>query len=549
MSTQQTTYFRAAAYLRLSREDKEETESASIATQRDIILEYARLNGIPIVAEYADDGYSGTNFDRPDFKRMCTDIEAGRINCVITKDLSRLGRNSARTSDLLDEYFPQYGVRFITVTDGYDSAAPNAGIVLITPLLLAAHELYARDTSGKIRSSIRSKMEKGQFIGSFAPYGYEKDLTHGDKNHLIPDEAAADVVCRMFRMAYEGCSPGQIASAFNREGILSPALYRCQKYPHLNTDNYTRHGDWTSSGICRMLANQVYLGKLQQGKYQKLSFKNKEQIRSRREDWITAEGTHEPLVSQDVFDAVQRRKVARRCQPTGGFHNLFSGVAVCADCGRHMTPSGRRKKSTGTYNLCCQGYKSRTKKECSNHFIDYKALCEIVTRDIRYWTALTAEEKAQISDDLRKSEEKQREDAGESLEAKRRAAQSRKADLTAVLTKLYEDHALGRIQDALYGSILEVKEQELEAVSQELAALEKQSGSSQTGEALYRQFFALLDGIPETVELSRDLILTLIDRIEVEQGEKVKGRTGKRITSQKIRIFYKFIGFPSISVP
>ena len=367
----------AALYMRLSREDDGNAESASIATQRKLLRSYAGENGFAVAGEYIDDGWSGTSFDRPEFSRMIADIEAGEVNMVITKDLSRLGRDYIAAGQYTELYFPSRGVRYIAVNDCYDSAGPMNDIV---PFKHVINEMYARDASRKIRSALHVKMREGGWIGNFAPYGYKKDPAN--KNRLVADERSAPVVREIFKLAAEGSRPSEIAARLNGYGTPSPALHRCLTHPHLDPDVYTSRKEWSPSTICKMLGNVVYLGHTAQGKTSKPSFRSKTPLPKPRSEWQVVENTHEPIVTPEVFDLVRRRCLSRRAAPKSGFVNVFSGVAKCADCGGNMSTAPSRKKGE-QYNLVCGGYKLYGKKACTNHFISYSQLCATVLSEAR----------------------------------------------------------------------------------------------------------------------------------------------------------------------
>lgn len=542
MRAQQSNYvYKTALYLRLSKDDDNAGESSSITTQRSILQDYARQNGFNIADEYSDDGYSGTNYDRPEFKRMIADIESGRINCILTKDLSRLGRNSARTSDLLDEYFPSKRVRYISVTDGYDSFNLTSGTAMAAPFMTVMHEMYARDISNKIRTSFNVKMKSGDYIGNFAPYGYQKDYEHGDKNHLIIDPQVAHIVRRIFLMAAEGNAPGEIARYLNDRGVATPAVYRCLSRPYLNPDNYTRRREWTSSGVCKMLRNEVYLGKTLQGKTSKISFKSKVVQANPREDWIVVEGTHEPLISEETFRQVRSRSVARRNPPSKGFENVFSGIAKCAACGRNMTTAPSRKKGA-TYNLCCGGYKTYGAKECSNHFIDYDLLYNAVLQDLQKLVALTHEDKSSLAKELAQQAAASREWADDGAGRELAKMEQRVQEIFLLQKKLYEDLTFNRITATLYGQLSNDYAMELASLESSMAGLRQNTRPAVAPGEAYEQFFALLDEICEVKALSKPLLKKLVERIEVEQGEYVRDLQGKRQKQQRIRICYRFIG-------
>lgn len=533
--------FKTALYLRLSKDDEGKEESASIKNQRSIVTEYARRNGFLIVDEYVDDGYSGTNFDRPDYHRMIADIESGRINCVITKDLSRLGRNMSRISDLLDDFFPRHGVRYIAVIDGQDTFNPTNATSMTTPFLAVMHEMYARDTSNKIRSSFHAKMEKGEYIASFAPYGYKKDIENGNKNHLVIDYQVAHIVQEIFQMAADGFSPGEIAKHLNDKGIATPAMYRCMTRPYLNLDNYSKRKEWTSSMVCKMLSEEVYLGKTVQGKTSKISFKSKDTIEKPQDEWIVVEGTHEPLISEDVFRLVRNRSISRRSPPTKGFENVFSGIAKCADCGRNMTPAPSRKKGA-TYNLCCGGYKSYGADECGNHFIDYDLLYSSILQELRGWLTLSEQDKSVILDELEQAELQTAQRKKTGINQTPANMEKRLHEVTLLSKKLYEDYTFNRITATMYEKLSADYSTELSSLESSISDIKAQFNEQPSKSEAYNDFFSLLDEITDIKELTKPLLKKLIDRIEVEQGYYTKDDNGKQHKVQKIRVYYRFIG-------
>ena len=303
---------RCALYLRLSKEDERQKESASIENQRKILQEFADAKGLLVHGEYVDDGFSGTNLNRPAFQRMLNDIEKGEINIVLTKDLSRLGRNSGKVSLMLDDYFPKHRVRYISVSEGIDTAEQSAMNHIVAPVQNMVNELYAGDISRKIRTSLYMKMKEGEYIGAFAPYGYQKDTQ--DKNHLLVDEKAAEVVRRMFALAKEGYPPSEIAKMFQEEGILTPSLYRYEKYPWLDRTKYRGAVEWKVANIRKMLRNEVYLGHTLQGKNIRPSFKSSCCYGKPKEEWVIVKDTHEALVDEETWSKVREWMEKRRAR-------------------------------------------------------------------------------------------------------------------------------------------------------------------------------------------------------------------------------------------
>ena len=531
--------FYTALYLRLSRDDEGAGESSSISTQRSILQEYAKTHGLSVADEYVDDGYSGTNYDRPAFQRMIADIEAGKINCVLTKDLSRLGRNSARTTDLLDEYFPTKRVRYISVIDGYDSFNLTSGTAMTASIMTVMHEVYARDTSSKIRTSFIAKMEKGEYVASFAPYGYKKDPAN--KNHLVVDYQVSYIVQQIFQMAYDGDSPGEIAKQMNDAGVATPAEYRCESRPYLNIENYSRRREWTSQMVCKMLANEVYLGKTLQGKTSKISFKSKKIQTNPRDEWIVVEGTHEPLITDEMFQVVRKRSVSRRHPPTKGFHNIFAGIAVCADCGRHMT-SARSRKKGATCNLACVGYRTYGARECSNHFIDYDLLYDAVLGELKMWLSLSEKEKADIVHELEKEASDKFQAASTETAKTVSEMEQRIREVTALAKRLYEDSVAGRVSETLYQKLIAEYDAEILSLERSIGEVNARLKPDTAASEAYQEFFSLLENVTEPQALTKSLLQKLIDRIEVEQGHYTRDEDGKRCKQQKIRIYYRFIG-------
>lgn len=524
--------YTAALYMRLSKDDDGAAESASIITQRKMLRSYAAEHGYVVFDEYVDDGWSGTNFDRPDFKRMIGDIEAKKVNMVITKDLSRLGRDYITAGQYTEIYFPSKGVRYIAIHDGYDSDSPYSDIA---PFKNVINEMYARDTSKKIRSAFATKMRDGAYIAAFAPYGYQKDPV--DKNHLVVDRQSGQVVKRIFRMAAEGAPPAEIARSLNERGIPPPAVYRCMTHDGLDVNAYSKRQEWTSATIAKMLRNVVYLGHIAQGKTTKVSFKSHLTVRNPRDEWIVVENTHEALVDQETFDLVRRRTMARTCEKKGRFYNLFSGIAKCADCGRNMSATGTRKKGSPA-NLTCGGYKLYGAEECSNHFIDYNVLYEIVQASLREQLAISREERAAV---LENAQKKQPASAGRQERSKEISSiKKRLRELEGIIAKLYEDNAAGRLGDARMTKLLPKYEQEAEALEQRMAALQSEKATwepslQETREKLDK----LLRQITDVAELTPKLLFKLVDHIEIGQGYYEKGEHGK-VKHQTVKIFYRF---------
>ena len=525
---------RAALYLRLSRDDDDRGESQSIRNQRMLLRDYAARQGFAVVGEYVDDGWSGTRFDRPRFQDLMCDMEQHQFDVVLVKDLSRLGRDYIQIGRYLELVFPAYGVRLIAVNDGIDTARADTDLV---PFRNVVNEMYARDTSRKIRSALQAKRKVGKFVGNFAPYGYQKDPQ--DKNHLLPDERAAAVVRRIFAQAAAGVRPAAIARGLNAGGEPPPAVYRCLHHPGLDPDNYSRHKQWTSAGVSRILQDIVYLGHLAQGKTGKISFKSKKTREKQAGEWIIVRDRHEPLVSKQIFDAVQRQRAARRCDRKGAFQNLFSGLAFCADCGKAMSTVGTRKRGSAA-NLACGAYKLHGSSACTNHFIRYEALYQCVLDAVRRYVCLTEEECDALFERLNR---RLRLDARTDETRRERARLEKELERTQrLVAQLYEDRAAGRIGETNFYPLLEKFEQQTQDLQARLDGLQDSTGADALGQQQAR-LRAIIRRYADIDELTPALLFELIERIEVGQGTYEKTEKG-RVKRQKIRICFRFLPEP-----
>ena len=525
--------YQAALYMRLSKDDEGTGESASISTQRKMLRAYCAENGYDVYDEYVDDGWSGTNFDRPDWQRLIKDIESKKINLVVTKDLSRLGRDYIATGQYTEIYFPSKGVRYIAINDGYDSDSPYTDIA---PFKNIINEMYARDTSKKIRSAFQTKMREGAFIGNFAPYGYRKDPDN--KNHLVVDYAVAPIVQQIFNMAENGYPPSEIARQLNSKGIMTPAMYRCSKRPYLSAEKYSQRKEWTSSTICKMLRNIVYLGHVAQGKTTKVSFKSQITLQNGKNEWIVVKDMHEPLITQETFDKVRGRCVSRRSLPKSSFTNVFSGIAKCADCGRNMSSSGSRKKGS-VYNLVCGGYKLYGSVECTNHFIDYDVLYDVVVQDLRDLLSLTDGDKEKILESIQKVSGAEENDGQVTVMKK---LQKREGEVDQIIERLYEDRITGRLDEKQFDKMFNKYQTEQKDITARLESLTRSAvlREKQTAEEAYRLSYLLLEEVTEVKTLTPKLLKKLVDRIEVCQGSFDCGKRGPK--HQTIRIYYRFVG-------
>ena len=384
MQNTQNKIWNTTLYLRLSRDDGDKEESNSITGQRELLRDF--LANHSDIREYTirvDDGWSGSTFERPGFQKMMEDVKAGRTNCIVVKDLSRFGRNYLDAGEYIEKIFPFLGVRFIAVNDNYDSlGGKKSSDDLIIPFKNLINEAYCRDISVKIRTQLEIKRKKGQYLGSFATYGYLKD--EQDKNKLVVDEFAADIVRDMFQWKLEGVSPQDIANTLNRLGVLSPMEYKRSLGMKFTTPFKTNpKAVWSAATVIRILKNPVYTGVLIQGKATTPSYKVHKRVTKAESEWCVIENNHEAIVSQMLFDNVQKvLRLDTRRSPEDEAVTLFSGMVFCGDCGASMVrktvPAGGRKY---VYYVCSANKQDKT--TCSPHRIRDNALEEIVLDSLK----------------------------------------------------------------------------------------------------------------------------------------------------------------------
>lgn len=370
--------YNVGMYIRLSREDDDrKIESESITNQRNIILEYINKsseNNFKLVDEYVDDGISGTTFDRPSFKRMIADVESGKINCIITKDYSRLGRDYIESGNYLEKYFPQKNVRYIAILDNIDTLYDSANNDF-APFKAIFNDQYARDISKKVRSSVASKKRKGQFLGWKAVYGYKLDETNRYK--LVVDEEASKIVKKIFQMAYEGKSCKVIADTLSKQKIPIPSVYA-----NLNRgQKSSAYGLWCSRTISEMLNNETYIGNLTQGRRRTINYKIKKEIRTSKDEWIIIKNAHEPIIDEETFNVVQSIYKKNTNQSVKSKQYLLKGFLYCEDCGHSLSISYRTDNRA--YTACCHYQKYSKFKVCTPHTNNYHKLEALILKEIR----------------------------------------------------------------------------------------------------------------------------------------------------------------------
>lgn len=361
--------YNVGIYIRLSREDDDKgNESESITNQKSLLLQYVKENNLRVFDIYIDDGYSGTNFDRPDFNRLLNDIELGKVNMVITKDMSRLGRDYIGTGNLIEKYFPDHNVRYLAVTDNIDTFLDNSNND-IAPFKAIMNDMYAKDISKKIKSSLKAKMKEGKWVGGRTPFGYNQDKDN--KNHLVINTEQAVIVRRIFDMCLEGLSFFKIAKQLTNERIKTPAQYYNFKWKsHYNL----KYGEWHSKTIRDILTNRIYIGDMVQNRRSKINYKVKKVIRNNPKDYIIVENTHESIINKEIFDEAQKRIPKNVGRNEKKENHLLDGLLYCGDCGHRISIQARRKKDNRCYTICNYYRTYMKQKLCTTHSNNYDEL-------------------------------------------------------------------------------------------------------------------------------------------------------------------------------
>lgn len=512
----------------------------ALINQRDMLMQYCEERGWKVYNIYIDDGFTGTNFERPGFQRMIEDIEEGSISVVLTKDLSRLGRNYVMTGQYTDFFFPEHGVRYVAVNDSYDSAKDDNDIAPFKNIL---NEMYAKDISKKVRSVRQMSAKQGKFMGSKPPFGYV-ELSE-DKHLLVIDPLAAEVVKRLFREFAGGDSGRNIAAKLNTEGVDTPAEYYFKQ-----TEKRATRGDngqqWGSTTIMQLLKNQVYIGNMVQGKRKVSSFKTKKRLVTCPDDWIVVEDTHEPIIDRLTWDCVQRR-----LDSTGHAHsnhtikvnstdevNTFSGIIRCADCGAAMAFNRKVEKSGVVRRFYrCSRYANSGSKSCSMHTIDADTLENIILADIQYYaqTAITDEKK--LYDRLLSFSGQEWENEKAAQEKTLRDATNRISFIEDASKRLFEEKITGNVPDILFKNMLSDYEKEINALEGKSENIRRQLQDQESGEANVQKWMELIKDCVSIDRLDRATAFQLIDNVAVHEQTDKYGHK-----SQSIQVKYNFVG-------
>lgn len=516
-----------ALYIRLSQEDSDngidKQESNSVASQKTILNEYIEeYDDLIVYDTYIDDGFTGTDFNRPSFQRLLEDMRNGNINCVIVKDLSRLGRNYIEVGNYIEQVFPLFNIRFIAINDGVDSFKnPASTNTILVPFKNLINDEYARDTSIKIKSSLESKKKKGEFIGAFPSYGYIKDPKN--KNKLIIDEVAAEIVRKIYNWyVNEGLGKVSICHRLNDMGIINPTGHKKMELGQ-NYNNYATKDDtytWTPSTIRNILNNEVYLGHTVQGKRRVKSYKLHKVEAVPKEEWVRVENTHEPIIDKEIFEKAQNlnKKDMKVSQKTGEL-SIWAGVLKCKDCGRAMNKKSSTNKNGNTYEYyICSTYRKKSNNLCTKHTIKAEKLEKAVIQAINLHIDLLSDTEEII---------KQINESGlqniknEKIDNMIIAKQNEISKISNFKRTLYEDW---KNEDITREEYLEYKhkyENDIERLKLNIERLQNEKKKNENKKISSNEWIEKFKEQKEIKRLSRDIIMELIECIYVHENDKI----------------------------
>lgn len=522
-----------ALYCRLSQDDGREGESNSIVNQKALLSEYARKHRFKNLKFFVDDGYSGTNFDRPDFRKMEQMIESKEIGTVIVKDMSRLGRNYLQVGMYTDIVFPENDVRFIAINDNVDSSVQTE--FDMTPIRNFCNELYARDTAKKIKSTLKMKGESGKHLTTIPPFGYVKD--EEDKNMWLIDEEAAKTVRYIFKLCISGLGPTQIAKRLTTEKVLTPTAYKAQKNGELLPSNPFK---WAQNTVARILERMEYIGYTENFKTASKNYRSKKRVWNNKEDRKVFEDTHPAIVDKHTFDTVQEiRKHKRRATATGKI-SIFTGKVFCADCGAKLHYCTANAFNANQDFFVCANYRSNT-GTCTGHYIRAVTLNRIVFQHIKNVLSYIQQFEASFVKKEREKAEKQHILSVDKAKVDIVTLKRRDEDLDTLFKRIYEDMVSGRISAERFDKLSSEYEEEQKKVKQTIVELQDLIDTGEQNELDLYQFLENVRKYTDPKELTAELLNDLVEKIVIHAPDK---SSGKR--KQKIEIYYRSAGIINI---
>lgn len=525
-----------ALYARLSKDDDLVGDSNSIVHQKEILAKYAKEHGFTNIEFYIDDGFSGTNFNRPDFQRMMADAEEGRISTVIVKDMSRFGRDYIMVGYYTEIYFSNLDIRFIAINDNVDSNIQTEND--LTPFKNVFNEWYARDTSKKIRAVFKAKGNSGKHLSTNPPFGYKKDPN--DKDKWIVDDEAAATVRRIFQMYVDGYRISEIGHKLTEEKVETPMLYYMNR--GIKTNARSEYPEiWDSMSIKYILSQTAYAGHTVNFQTAVKSYKTKKQIRLPKEDWIIYRNTQEPIIDEKTFETVQQMRKVKRVRTKYNELNMFSGLLYCADCGNHLTIQ-RVARNRKMDNFSCATYRKKKKGLCSCHRILVSDLETIVKEDLQKVCEYVLFHEKEFTDEYLSGSKKETVKFQSKTKAELKRLSERQEEIGRIIRKLYEDNVCGRITDERFDFLAKSYEDEGNDLKQKTIELQNALTASVQDEEKLSKFLKVVKTYTEIQELTPEILNSFIEKIYIGETEKYDGRK-----MQDVEIIYKFVG--AINLP
>lgn len=519
-----------ALYCRLSVDDELNGESNSITHQKEMLEEYAQKNNFYNIKFYVDDGYSGTNFNRPAFKELIKNIDSGIVGTVIVKDMSRLGRDYLKVGYYSEVYFGEAGVHFIAVNDNVDNTIENDSD--FTPFRNIMNEWYAKDTSKKVRAVIRAKGMSGKSTCNCPPYGYIKD----ENGNWLVEKEAAEIVKRIYRLCIEGYGPMQISKKLNAQEAISPVVWKNKVGWKYKLEKVDHPELWTVSAIRRILSNPIYLGNTVNFRTKKKSYKSHSVVYLPKDEWVIFEDTHEAIIDRDTFDTVQKlREGVRRRVSIDGEMSIFSGLLYCADCGAKMYLNRHRGSEKDAFN--CASYRKEKERTCTSHYITLHAIEDIVLYDLQRVLGMAKGKETEFVSMLQEKNKKMTKSDLSEKAKECDEAEKRIAVLDRIIQNLYEDKVSGTLSEERFIKLSKNYESEQAELTDKVKFLKEELMAVQKETADINKFMRLIKRYTEITELNAEIVRTFIDKIYVHKGEKAQG--GHR---QTIEIIYNCVG-------
>ena len=507
------TIFQIAIYIRLSREDGDDLESESVTNQRSLLIGYLKAQNLVAVDIYVDDGYTGTNFDRPEFQRMLKDIEDGKINMVITKDLSRLGRDHVMTGYYVETYFPEKDVRYIAVNDDIDTFFETSGSDMM-PFKLSMNDMYAKDISKKVRSNLLQMKKDGKFCGSAPSYGYMRDPNN--KHQLIPNPKTAPVVKRIFELYVAGYGSSQIAEILTREELPTPVMY---KYPKSKLTKYNHPEIWKHVTVSNIIKNRVYIGNLIQHRYQKVNYKVKKRRNVPESEWCIKENAHEPLVDKKTFEIAQTIKnTSNNYNPDRrNVDYVLSDLVYCKDCGARMSISYDKKRDRIIMN--CNNYRKFSKYDiCFSHYINYTKLENTIYSKLSNMASKYIDDKDEFENIIKNEYVDPKQDKLKKIDELNRTI----TDLKRKQDSLYDDKFNNIISVETYQRLFSATEDEIKTANNKIKMLKDEISRISQDSSCYVEYLDIIKSFLNMENPTREIMNRLIEKIYVTKDKKLE---------------------------